>query len=377
MQISALAGDLNAFAVELHKTVSAGADGNLFYSPLSISLALAQTYAGARGDTADEMREALHFTLPSDELHPAFNALDRTLVEEAGDDEGTFRLRLANALWAQDGLHYQPAFLEILARSYGAGLRLVDFEVPAKREGARTAINDWVEDETSGKITDLIAPGMLTQDTRLVIANAIYFKGKWVKPFDYGTRDGEFNRLDGSTVTAAMMGRRTRTGYAKGPDHEAASLAYRGERIEMIVVLPAPGTFIAFEAGLTPERLDSIVAGLGDTDLELSMPRFRDEEKLDLVPILKSMGMDTAFDAGRADFSGMTSEVRLFITDAVHKAYVAVDEEGTEAAAATGMVAGVTSMPMVMRVDRPFLYLIRDRESGAILFMGRVLDPTA
>jgi len=363
----------NAFAFGLYQAIRGG-EGNLFYSPYSISLALAMTYAGARGETEKQMAEALHFTLPQEALHPAFNALDLQLAQPPQTDEG-FQLRTANSLWGQKDFTFRAEYLDLLAENYGAGLRLVDFKDDAARQQARSAINAWVSAQTEDKIKELLAKGILTQDTRLVLANAIYFKAEWEKHF-YGTQDDVFTLLDGATVVVPIMTNRLVVPYADGEGYQAVAIPYKGSRMQMVVLLPDEGQFDAFEQTLDGERFSAILQALQPTDVKVYLPKFDYDASLELKPALSDMGMPDAFDWQRADFSGMTGERDLVLSHVVHKAFVAVDEEGTEAAAATGVVAEIVSMPFVMKVDHPFLFVIRDAETGAVLFVGRVLDPT-
>jgi serpin B len=359
----------STFAFDLYQAIR-DQSGNLFFSPYSISAALAMTYAGARGNTERQMAETLHWVLPQDQLHPAFNALDLQLTSANG-----FTLTVANSIWGQNGYSFRKEFLDTLAKNYGSGLGLLDFVDEAKREQSRLIINLWVSDQTKGKIKDLIAQGILTRDTRLVLANAIYFKAEWQVPFLNGTRNDTFTLLDGNQVTVPMMSRRTETRYAEGAGYQAVEIAYKGERMRMIVLLPAPGQFEAFEQALTSERIGAILQSLEPTDLQLLMPKFKYETSLSLAKTLMQMGMTDAFTPGTADFSGMDGTRNLYVSQVVHKAFVAVDEIGTEAAAATGVVVGIVSMPVVVKLDRPFVFIIRDAESGTILFAGRVLDP--
>lgn len=373
--LSELAAGNTAFALDLYQAIQ-GQDGNLFYSPYSISLALAMTYAGARGETERQMADTLHFALPQEQLHPAFNALDLQLTQQ-DQGEDAFKLKVANSLWGQKDFAFRPEFLDLLAENYGAGLRLVDFMDESAREQARLTINKWVEEQTEDKIKELLKQGILTQDTRLVLANAIYFKAEWEQPFLNGTKEEPFTLLDGTQVTAPTMSRRAMTRYAGGEDYQAVEIAYKGGRMSMVVFLPAPGQFEAFEASLDAERINAILQGLKQEDIRLFMPKFKYEAELSLAQTLADRGMPDAFDPLQADFSGMTGKRNLFIKHVEHKAFVAVDELGTEAAAATGIVSEIVSMPIEVRVDRPFIFLIRDGETGAILFVGRVVDPRA
>jgi serpin B len=369
-----LAAGNRTFALDLYRALRKQ-DGNLFYSPHSISTALAMAYAGAAGETQRQMAEALHFTLSSEDLHAAFNALDLALTSP--EAAAAFRLNVANALWAQEGYEFLPSYLDTLAVHYGAGMRLADFTQDTLREEAREAINAWVSEQTERKIEELLQEGDLTADARLVLLNAIYFKADWNVPFS-GDMQGDFTRLDGSQITVPMMSRRAETPYLVGAGFEAFALDYKGDRVRMLVLVPDAGTFEAFEASLDAAQVEAIMAGLETVDLQLTMPKFEFKARFALQNVLAGLGMEDAFQGGVADFSGMDGTRDLFIQSVIHEAFVAVDEEGTEAAAATGVVVGVESMPMNMiTVDRPFIFLIHDVETDTLLFVGRVLDPTA
>lgn len=366
------------FALDLYQVLSKQ-EGNIFFSPYSISLALAMTYAGAMGETEREMAETLHFTLSQERLHEALNALDILLESRAegeGDEDTGFQLNIANAIWGQEGYEFLSEFLDVLAENYGAGLRLLDYV--GDPEGSRQTINDWVSEQTEGKIKDLIPPGVIDAMTRLVLTNAIYFKANWAHQFEESdTMDGEFTLLDGSVVRVPMMSQVETFGYLQGSGFQAIELPYTGFEMSMIVILPEEGEFEAIESGLGVSFLDQIDSGLNHTSLTLSMPKFEYESEFGLSRTLKEMGMPTAFGEG-ADFSGMDGTRNLYISDVIHKAFVAVDEEGTEAAAATAVVIAEMSIqvPEVeMKIDSPFIYAIRDNETGTILFLGRVVNP--
>jgi len=375
-----LAQGNNALALDLLHALPA--QGNLFFSPYSISQALAMTYAGARGQTEEQMAKTLHFTLPQDRLHPAFDALDLALQQPAAQPaEGQFQLNIANSIWGQKGYAFQPAFLDLLGENYGAGLRLTDFQ--AAPEPARQAINQWVSDQTKDKINDLIPAGAITPDTRLVLANAIYFYAKWLHPFDGNlTQPGSFNLLDGSTVTVPMMSQLAGLPYAVGQGYQAVELPYVGDKaadeIALTLIVPDAGRFAEVRAALTAGQLESLWGSLETKQVQLSLPKFKYESSFSLAKTLGELGMPDAITPGAADFSGMDGTRDLFISDILHKAVVAVDEEGTEAAAATAVVVGTTAMPAIdvhLTVDRPFIFVIRDTHSGAMLFMGQVLNP--
>jgi len=368
----------SAFAFDLYQAIREG-DGNLFYSPYSISLALAMTYAGARGETEQQMADTLQFTLPQDRLHPAFNTLDLELAgrgEGAEGQDGGFRLNIVNSIWGQDGYSFLPQFLDTLAENYGAGLRLLDF-VKAPDE-SRGVINDWVSDETEGKIQDLLPQGSITSATVLVLTNAIYFNAAWEYPFEEElTHDGPFHLLDGSQVTVPMMEQREYFGYAEGEGYQAVELPYDGGELSMVIFLPEDGRFEEFVSALDGERVASILKDINPQEVHLTMPKFTYESGFRLKETLAGMGMPAAFAA--ADFSGMDGTRHLFIDDVYHKAFVSVDEAGTEAAAATAVVVAraAPTPPKEVTVDRPFIFMIRDIETGAILFLGHVVNPAA
>jgi serpin B len=369
----------SAFAFTLYQALK-GNEGNLFYSPYSISAALAMTYAGARGETAGQMAETLQFMLDQDRLHPAFNWLDAELASRGegaqGKDGEGFRLSIANAIWGQKEYSFLPAFLDVLAENYGAGLRLLDFINEAEK--SRVTINDWVSDQTEGRIKDLIPPGTIDALTRLVLTNAIYFNAAWKYPFEEKvTADGPFYSLDGGQVTVPMMRQTESFGYTSGGGYQAVELPYDGNELSMVILLPVSGNFEAFEEGLQAEGVSDIISGLQPSEVALTMPRFQFDSEFSLKDTLTEMGMPIAF-CDAADFSGMTGAPDLCIRDVIHKAFVSVDEAGTEAAAATAVVMKNTAMPsqpVEVTVDRPFIFLIRDIETGTILFVGRVLDP--
>ena len=375
-----LAAGNTAFAFDLYHAL--GMEGeNLFYSPYSISVALAMTYAGARGETERQMAEALDFRLPQDRLHPALNGLDLELASRGKDGEGV-TLNIANAIWGQAGYEFLPDFLDVLALSYGAGMRQVNFtEAP---DESRQTINNWVAERTEDRIKDLIPPSGITDLTRLVLTNAIYFKGAWDSPFlEDATRPGDFHLLDDTTVQTPMMTQTSYFGYARGDGYEAIDLPYKGGGMSMTILAPDRGKFDDFEAALDADAVGGILSSLEEERLNLVMPLFKFESKVSLNDALMAMGMPDAFSRAAADFSGMNGlkcgqdPGCLRITDVFHKAFVSVDEEGTEAAAATGVVVGIESMPPQVVIDRPFIFLIRDIETGAVLFVGRVVDPRA
>jgi serpin B len=375
-----LAHDNTAFAVDLYRALLKDNQGNLIFSPYSISLALAMTYAGARGQTEQQMAQTLHFTLPQARLHPAFNALDLALSPGGtGAASDQFQLSIANSLWGQKGFPFESAFLDQLAENYGAGLRLADFaQAP---EPARNNINDWVSQQTKNKINDLIPAGAIDPLTRLVLANAIYFKAKWVSPFDANlTRPGDFNLLDGTKASVSMMSAShvESLRYAQGNGYQAVELPYQGDKAAMIIIVPDARRFADVQKALTADSLDALANSLQPRQVQLTMPKFKTESSISLAGTLAQLGMPDAVNPDKADFSGMDGAHDLYVSAVLHKAYVAVDEAGTEAAAATAVVVGVMAMPVVdiqLTVDRPFIYLIRDTQTGSLLFMGQVTHP--
>jgi len=379
--LTALIDGNNAFAFELYQVLKQ-TGGNLFYSPYSISEALAMTYAGARGETEKDMAEALNFTLSQDRLHCAFNSLDLQLKQRGqgaqGKDGAGFRLDVANAIWGQEGYQFLAQYLDVLAQNYGAGLRIVDFI--KQTEQSRITINQWVSDQTEGKIKDLIPQGALNELTRLVLTNAIYFNAAWLYPFnEEATLNGLFYLLDGSSVMVPMMKQTESFGYAEGADYQAVELPYSGHELSMVILLPKAGQFEDFEDSLDAEPVKTVISQLETNEVSLTMPKFEYESSFGLKQALSTLGMGVAFTPD-ADFSGMDGNHDLLIQDVLHKAFVSVDEAGTEAAAATAVIVGITSMPALptqLTIDRPFLFLIRDIATGSIVFVGRVLNPAA
>ena len=384
-----LVRDNSAFAFDLYRTLSAH-DGNLFYSPYSISIALGMTYAGARGETERQMADTLHFDLPQTTLHTAFNTLYLDLESRSGGakdiDPSAFRLNIANALWGQRGYRLRDEFSAVIAENYGAEVQPTDFV--GQPEESRIRINDWVASETEDRITDLIPSGTFEdRPPALVLTNAIYFNAAWVRKFKAMLRPTDFHRIEGDVVALPMMKRTGKGRYASGVGYQAVEMQYKFARMSMTILLPDQGTFEVFEDSLDDELVARVIEDLETREVVLTMPKFEFQSEFDLVDTLKAMGMADAFDSTSADFSGMggrsclAGDIRcLFLSGVIHKAVVSVDEEGTEAAAATGMIVSLSSgepgLPVELTVDRPFIFLIRDGATGTILFVGRVLDPS-
>jgi serpin B len=374
------AAAINAFGFDLFKAI-APADRNEVLSPTSISLALAMARAGAAGETAKQMDSVMHGIYGTGGGN-GLNSLDQALTSLSGsyrDAIGTqqaVKLHIANAPFAQRGLTLQQPYLDALASKFDAGLRLADFE--GDPNGSCKLINGWVSDQTEGRIPHIL--DQLDNSTRLVLANAIYLKAPWLTPFwPDGTTNSPFTRLDGSTVTVPTMSLDLDMAtYASGPGWQAAELAYIGGSLAMTVILP--DDLPAFEKTLDATLFDRITSALQRTPGELTLPRFKTETRIDLRQTLAGMGMPSAFNATGADFSGITDQERLFISHVVHQANISVDEKGTEATAATAVVMAVATAPadhVTFHVDRPFLFAVRDRKAGAVLFLGRIVDPSA
>lgn len=376
--LSELAGNNNQFAFEMYKQLGEGQTDNLFFSPYSISQGLVMVYAGARGETATQIASTLHFAQPDEKLHSEFNALNQKLTGSTVPS-ADFQLKIANAAWGQHDYKFLPSFLDVLAQYYGTGVRTTDFNDTTK---AVNAINQWTKNATDGKIDRLISE--LSPDTRLVLANAIYLNAKWEDPFK-AWGEGDFHPLSGGTRKVPMMRYKPSHDnnnvlflYVDGPSYQVVSLPYRDDHTEMVILLPAAGKFQQIEANLTSAWVQKILEQRQMYVVTLTMPKFRLEPPtIMLKPALSALGMRASFSRSDADFSGMDGERELFLDEIIQKTYIQVNEEGTEAAAATGMVfetiSGVLgSVDMV--VDRPFIFFIRDIETGTILFLGRVTD---
>ena len=378
--VNTLVEDNTAFALAFYDQVRDD-DDNLIFSPLSLSLALSMAMAGAEGTTESGMMEALQFSLPEGDVHAAFNALQLAIEssQTSSEEEGKFQLSIANSIWGQLGYDFKTDFLDLLARNYGSGLYQVDFQGnPAE---ARDVINQWVEDETQEKIKDLLPQGAIDTLTRLVLANAIYFKGAWRYPFEASnTKQQPFYLMDGTEGLVDMMHLSGNSlPYYKGDGFQAVSLPYISKDFSMTLLVPDAGSFKAFEQGLTPEQLSQLYSEMALKQVKLGLPKFDFEASISANDPLIALGMGEAFDYDRADFSGITDANELVITDVLHKATITVDEEGTEAAAATAVVIGIRSLPsdepVELIIDRPFIFLIEHQPSHAVLFMGRVTQP--
>jgi serine protease inhibitor len=372
---------VSAFSAEVFAAVTGSSAANLVCSPYSVAVALGMAVQGAHGATARQILHVLHGD-QSAALADGLNSIDLTLAGRSGAVPGTddkdkrVELTFASSLWGQRDVSWSRPFLDVLAKDFGTGMRVVDY---AEAEAARSAINAWVSQQTRGRIKKLVPAGVLSVDTHLVLANALYFKAPWQTPFKIRrTREAPFHRLDSSTADAKLMtGVGTR--YARGPGWVAVDLPYARRQLAMTVVVPDTGQFTAVQAGVTGDWLTDLLTALEPAPIEVSLPRWTSRSQLDLKDALADLGMPLAFADG-ADFTRMSAQVSLKLSAVLHEGFIAVDEAGTEAAAATGVVAETTSLFIPGRsvvADRPFLYVIHDVPTRTPLFLGRVLDPTA
>jgi serpin B len=378
----AVEGNVEFGLALLSRLADADPDENLLVSPASVGFALGMTDAGAREETAEEIAETLRFPDDREALRSAHQQLQHELNERAdAATDGEFELAVANAVWGLEGYPYRESYLETLEERYGAELRTAEFG--ADPEGARQEINGWGAERTNERIDELFPDGSFDGRTRLVLANAVSLLADWHHQFEESdTREEPFTLLDGETSEVPLMRQTETFPYAEVDGHQLVELPYVGEGVGMLVVLPPENEFERFEDGLDAESLGTFVDALEEREGEVVLPRFEFDAGFGLTDVLAELGIERAFDPDRANFDGMVPleeiDENLFVNDVRHEAYVAVDEEGTEAAAATGAEVGADSAPAVdfrMVVDRPFLFLIRDRETGATLFLGRVVDP--
>jgi len=365
----------NEFAFDFYSEINKEEEGNIFYSPYSISAALAMTYEGAKGQTAEEMKSVFHFP-ENNILRPNFAAIYNEINKKGKE----YKLSTGNALWAQQDYQFLPDYLSTVEKYYGGKATNLDFV--GESEKSRQTINSFIEQQTNDKIKDLIPPGVLNAYTRLVLTNAIYFKGTWVKQFDKSdTRDQDFTTISGQKVKTPMMqltGDDAEFNYGETDDIQILEMPYDGEDLSMLVILPKENNLEAVEASLTNDKLSEWKNMLSEQRVDIYVPKFKFESKYFMVETLSNMGMPTAFTEA-ADFSGMDGTQDLLIQNVIHQAFVEVNEEGTEAAAATAVVVGIKSVGPripIFRADHPFIFMIQEKGTGNILFMGRVADPT-
>ncbi|MFA5031668.1 MAG: serpin family protein [bacterium] len=372
----------NTFAFDLYANLKNN-EGNLFFSPYSISTALAMTYAGARGNTQTQMAKVLHFDLlDTTSLHPAF----KNLIVETQSKNKNYQLNIANTLWGQKGYKFLNEFLKITKANYGAGFKEIEF---GNTELARKTINSWVEEQTKNKIKDIIRPGTISPLTQLVLTNAIYFKGNWVKEFDEkgnkkGTQEAPFYVKPDKGIQVLMMSQKGNFNFVETDKFQAIELPYKGGNLSMFVLLPKKVDGLAeLENSLVSDNLSKWIENLQNHEVRVYFPQFKMTSEFSMAGTLNSMGVTDAFSSQSADFSGMAGDTGLFISTVIHKAFIDVNEKGTEAAAVTVVKMQVESRrPMVrqkqipvFRADHPFIFLIRDNRSGSILFIGRLINP--
>jgi serpin B len=381
--VTALVQGNSAFALDLYAVLSHG-DGNRFISPFSISTALAMTYAGAQDETALQIAKALRFKLPPAQLHPAFHKLitelhGRNATQVAPNQSGDVQLFTANALWTQAGERILPDYQKRIEINYQGGLYPVDFRHAP--EESRQTINAWVEEQTKGKIKDLLKSAHIDAQTLLILTNAIYFKALWASPFSAQKTSKEFFYASVTdSVTVDMMTQSGRFRYVDEGSFQALELPYKGNALAMVILLPKARDGLGrLESSLSGLKLESWLTRLASHRVDLSLPKFKLTAECELKDALSELGMPVAFKPGAADFSGITGTRELAISAVVHKAFVEVEEKGTEAAAATGVVFARTAViappPVVFRADHPFFFLIRDTRTGTILFLGRLVKP--
>ncbi len=362
-----------SFGFDLYRAqVGADSSSNVFFSPYSISVALAMTYAGTGGNTASQIAAALHFTLPPDRLHTAFDAVDLALASRQG-----LKLNVASSVWGLSTLAYGKSFLDTLAVDYGSEVRGVDFiHAPVQ---ATNAINGWVADQTNGKIVNLFPQGALDDSTRVVLVNAVYFDAHWKSSFDSGkTSPAAFTKLDGGSLSVPTMNGTMDVNSAQAGTYLAVEFPYTGEQTSMLVVMPTGGQFSSVEASLSGDFLAGVIHALTPIHTPVTLPKVTIKgSTVSMKAALGTLGVVDAFDPAKADLSPMVTSEPLFVHDVVHQAYVAIDENGTEAAAATGVSNDTAAVIEPLQINRPFFFFIRDIPTGAVLFVGRVMDPTA
>jgi serine protease inhibitor len=377
----------NEFAFDLYSELDKSNGNNIFYSPYSISAALAMTYEGAKEQTADEIKSVFHFP-EENVLRSNFAAIYNNINEKNKE----YELRTGNALWAQYDYPFLEEYMNRVEQYYGGKAANLDFI--RETEKSRQTINSFIEEQTNNKIKNLIPLGVLNSMTRLVLTNAIYFKGTWEWEFDKSdTREQDFKITPINIVKTQMMHmnpKKAEFNYAELEKLQILELPYKGEKISMLILLPKQGETYDFETGerinydytledieLSSEKLKEYKFQMQETKLDsISLPKFEFDTKYFMKDTLSAMGMPLAFDIKNADFSGMTEYEDLFISSVIHQAYVKVDEKGTEAAAATAVsMKATSSMPNFFRADHPFIFIIQEKETGNILFMGKVVNP--
>jgi serpin B len=369
----------NQFAIDLYSRYQSK-DGNMFFSPYSISSALAMTYEGAKGRTAEEMQAVLHLPADKNVMHSDFANINNAL----NSADKPYKLSVANALWAQKDYPFKEDYFNSVDAYYGGKVTNLDFKT--QTEQSRVTINSWVEDKTYGKIKDLIPKGILTEDTRLVLTNAIYFKANWSSKFSFeATTDGLFKLSSGTSKNVKMMHQTSSYNYGENSDMQILEMDYLGNDLSMLIILPKDNNIAQLESSFSKEKLDAWKKDMTNEKVQLTLPKFKFETKYFMADDLKAMGMPTAFNPDLADFTGMWTRQQnenLYISQVIHQAFIEVAENGTEAAAATAVVMmeatsiHVEEPPKVFNADHPFIFIIQQKDTGNILFMGRVSDPS-
>jgi len=368
----------NKFTFKLFKELKSDTNKNLFYSPFSISTALAMVYAGARSETAFQISQTLNFP-QSEKFHTDYKQLLNELNERT---EGKIKLNIANGLWAQKNFKFLDSYFNIVKSNYSSELKNVDFADAIESEKTRKEINAWVEQKTNDKIKDLLSPDDLTSLTRLVLVNAIYFYGDWANPFEkQATMPKEFSLMDGTQIKVPFMNHQERFNYYEDSKIKAIEIPYMDNKASMVIFLPIKNKLMAeFEKSFDYKYYQDIISSFQPTDVRLSLPKFQTTYKINLGTILSQMGMPLAFSPSGADFSGMTGKRDLCISEVIHQAFIHVDEKGTEAAAATAVVMKITAIRpssdiKVFNADHPFIFCIKDNTTGSILFIGKIINP--
>ncbi len=364
--------DNTAFAADFYQKAASNNGDNLFFSPYSLSTLMAMLYGGAQQNTASQMANAMHFGLANPHLNEAMSALKQQIQTIEGSP---LTLNVVNDLWLEQNQPVVPKYLDDLQTYYGSGMHLEDFA--HNPNGIRTQINDYIAQITNQKIQNLLPDGSIDNMTRMVLTNAVYFKGKWAEPFDpYGNLD--FHTLDQNSMSVSAMRVEQHMNYMKGEDYQAVEIPYQSNVASMMLIVPNTGKFAAVETRLSEPELTALAQNWASTNVILTMPKFTFTQSVAAKQVLQDLGITDAFDTQKADFSGISSDGGLYVSDLLHKAFIAVDEIGTEAAAASAGVVGTTAAPMpeesvTLTVDRPFIFMIRDNQTGTILFLGRVM----
>jgi len=370
----------NTFTFKLYKEVKSFPDKNLFFSPFSISTALAMTYAGAKKETSLQIRRTMNFP-QGKTFHTDYKHLLEMLKEGTGDK---IKLNFADGLWAQKGYRFLDSYFILVKMNYKSEIKNVDFNDDSEREKARRGINLWVEQKTNDKIKDLLTPNDLTSMTRLVLVNAIYFYGEWAKPFEIeSTIPDNFFLLDKTRIKVEFMNQCGSYNYFEDPDIKVLEIPYKDSKASLVILLPnKKDGILELEKSIDYKYYLDVIGLFRTENVQLSLPKFKTTFKINLGNTLSQMGMPLAFSPKNADFSGMTGKRDLCISEVIHQAFIAVDEKGTEAAAATAVIMKMMAMRpsndiKVFNADHPFIFLIKDNATGCILFMGKMMNPKA